>query len=204
MITITFDDGLLNTYEVAFPIMEKYGFRGVVYIPTGILTGQLKTVRTDDRPYMTLEQIEELCRAGWEVGSHSVTHRNFRDLDDNEVERELSESKRFLLSKGFPVVSFAYPYGHHQYLPKHVFLAGQHYDWCRTVIDGWKVNSTTPYPSERVELAGIAMDSPYEFREEYQDHWWSIFVFHVIKDASEFERWLKQLKDEVVRFLDLP
>ena len=31
-ILITFDDGHLNNYTTAFPIMKKYGFTGVLYI----------------------------------------------------------------------------------------------------------------------------------------------------------------------------
>jgi len=202
MITITFDDGVLNTYEVAFPLMEKYTFKGVVFIPTGILTGTIKTVRLDDEPYMTLEQIKELHRAGWEIGSHSVTHRNFRELSDDNISWELDESKSFLSRQGFDVVSFAYPYGHQQYYPKHICMASQYYKWCRTVTDGWKGNRLLPYPSERLELPGIPMDPPYEFREELCP-WWLIFVFHVVKDPSEFEKWLKKLKGEIVRFLDV-
>jgi len=202
MITITFDDGLLNTYEVAFPLMEKYGLKGVVFIPTGILTGEVTKVRLDDEPYMTLEHLKDLQRAGWEIGSHSITHRNFLNLSDDEVHRELQQSEAFLLAEGFDVVSFAYPYGHHQYLPKHTFLASEHYPWCRTVVDGWKINRVNTYSSERFELAGIPMDPPYEFRKELQA-WWLIFVFHAIREPMEFERWLKQLKGEVVRFLDL-
>lgn len=199
MITITFDDGLLNTYEVVFPIMEKYSFRGVVFIPTGLLTGAIKTVRLDNEPYMTLEQIKELAHAGWEVGSHSVTHRNFKELTPEQVARELGESQRFLRGEGFHVSSFAYPYGHKQYLSTHTVLAMDYYKWCRTVVNPWKMNRLRPYPSERAELLGMAMEPPYEFRNGLQS-WWLIFVFHVVNDTTEFERWLKLLKDEVVKF----
>jgi len=202
MITITFDDALLNTYMMAFPIMEKYGFKGVIFVPTGLLTGAVKTVRLDNERYMNLNHLKELHHCGWEIGSHSVTHRNFLTLNEYEVRQELCESKRDLLNQGFEVISFAYPYGHRNYQGKHVFLASQHYKWCRNVVDGWKVNRKTPYPSERFELAGIPMDPPFEFKEEPQG--WLIFVFHVIKDPNEFERWLAKLKGEVVRFLDVP
>lgn len=197
LITLTFDDGLLNTYEVAFPLMEKHGLKGVAFIATGILTGEVKTVRMDDARYMSLDQIRELYSEGWEIGSHSVTHRNLRTLDDGEVRRELVESKRFLLSEGFQVGSFAYPYGHHQYLPRHVFLASQNYSWCRTVVDHWSPS----FPSERFELAGIPMNTSYTSKEEQG---WAVYVFHLIRDPAAFEGWVKQIKGEVVRFADLP
>src|SRR5512142_2277369 len=70
---ITFDDGNEDNYTAAFPIMQKYGFTGVLYI----------VVQYMNQPnYMTVDQIKEMAAAGWEIGSHSETHRELPSSPD--------------------------------------------------------------------------------------------------------------------------
>jgi peptidoglycan/xylan/chitin deacetylase (PgdA/CDA1 family) len=100
---ITFDDGHVNNYTTAFPIMQKYGFTGVIYI-IGTYMG------TDG--YMNADQIKEMARAGWEVGSHSMRHQDLTTLDRSEQKYEIFESREYLEEKlGIPIQSFAYPFG---------------------------------------------------------------------------------------------
>ena len=102
-ILITFDDGQESIYTTAFPIMQKYGFTGVVYIVGTYL---------DAPTFMTTDQVKELTRAGWEVGSHSMTHKDLTKLDYDHRKYEISESRKILNEKiGVPVNSFAYPWG---------------------------------------------------------------------------------------------
>jgi peptidoglycan/xylan/chitin deacetylase (PgdA/CDA1 family) len=103
-IIITFDDGHLDNYTSAFPIMKKYGFTGVLYIVGNYMS-------TDG--YMDADQIKEMAAAGWEIGSHSMNHRDLTLLDDPERERyEIVESKEKLEAElGVPVKTFAYPFG---------------------------------------------------------------------------------------------
>ena len=154
MITLTFDDGLLNTYEVAFPILEKYGFKAVTFIITGVVTGK----RKQDRGYsgMNLEQIRELQQAGWEIGSHSVMHPLFDSISLNEAENELVNSKEYLESNGFSIQSFAFPYGHGYYTEEQVSLAFKHYQNVRTV--------TTKKPQPNL-IYGINIDDYSTYSE---------------------------------------
>lgn len=102
-IIITFDDGDISVYETAFPIMQKYGLTGVVYIVGGYL---------NEPGYMSTEQIKELYAAGWEIGSHSMTHRDLRKLDPYYQKIEIADSRELLQEEtGSSVDSFAYPFG---------------------------------------------------------------------------------------------
>ena len=102
-VLITFDDGDLNAYTAAFPIMQKYGFTGVLYIVGNYI---------DAPGYMNADQIKEMTAAGWEVGSHSMNHLDLSALEDQRQRYEIVESREFLEAKlGVPVLSFAYPYG---------------------------------------------------------------------------------------------
>lgn len=102
-VLITFDDGHLNNYTTAFPIMQKYGFTGILYI-VGSYIG------ADN--YMNADQIKEMAAAGWEVGSHSMTHTDLTLLEPQQQRYEVVESKDFLeKTLGIPIRTIAYPFG---------------------------------------------------------------------------------------------
>ena len=102
-IIITFDDGDISVYTTAFPIMQKYGLTGVTYI-VGNYMG------TDG--YMDAGQIKELAAAGWEVGSHSRSHRDLTKLQPDVQYMEIVEARKVLQkATGSPVLTFAYPFG---------------------------------------------------------------------------------------------
>lgn len=102
-ILITFDDGHLDNYTTAFPIMQKYGFTGVLYIVGNYLGAE---------NYMNAEQIKEMAAAGWEVGSHSMSHADLPSLEPQRQRYEIVESRNFLEEKlGVRVRTIAYPFG---------------------------------------------------------------------------------------------
>jgi len=102
-IIITFDDGDTSVYETAFPIMQKYGLTGVVYI-----VGNYQ----DTDGYMTSTQIKELAAAGWEVGSHSRSHRDLTKLDALILRQEIIQARKELeKATGVQALTFAYPFG---------------------------------------------------------------------------------------------
>ncbi|MGW8224724.1 MAG: polysaccharide deacetylase family protein [Anaerolineales bacterium] len=101
-IVITFDDGYEDIFENAFPIMERYGFTGTVYIVAN---------RLNSDGFMHREQLQELLDHGWEVGSHSMTHTELTANHDL-VRREVLQSRLDLNDAlGIKVFSFAYPFG---------------------------------------------------------------------------------------------
>ena len=102
-IIITFDDGHLDNYTAAYPIMKKYGYTGVLYIVYNYIGAD---------GYMNAEQIQEMHANGWEVGSHSLNHYDLTKLDDAAKHKEIIESRtRLEQLLGFPILTFAYPFG---------------------------------------------------------------------------------------------
>ncbi len=83
-IVITFDDGYLNNYTNAFPVLQKYSMTASFYIITGII-GQ------PDR--MTISQIQEMNKATMDFGSHTITHRLLGELSPEEETVELIHTK---------------------------------------------------------------------------------------------------------------
>lgn len=103
-IIITFDDANLDNYTNAFPIMQEYGFTGVLYVPYAY-------VGTPN--YLNVDQIHEMAAAGWEVGSHSFNHlTNFLSLEPAAMRREVVSSREKLEELlQLPILTFAYPFG---------------------------------------------------------------------------------------------
>ncbi len=103
-IIITFDDAHEDNYTNAFPIMKKYGFTGVLYLPYDYI---------GTKGYLTVGEVKEMAAAGWEVGSHTLSHPiNFPTLDAPSLRAEVVDSRKKLeVLLGLPILTFAYPFG---------------------------------------------------------------------------------------------
>lgn len=101
-VAITFDDGNLNVYENAFPILREAGYPATMYLIANRLTSE---------GYLQKVQIAEMAAAGWEFGTHSLTHADLRSADLG-LSTEMFQSK-VTIEKTFnvPVSSIAYPFG---------------------------------------------------------------------------------------------
>jgi peptidoglycan/xylan/chitin deacetylase (PgdA/CDA1 family) len=91
-VTLRFDDGLTSHYTVARERMDTYGYRGV----SAVITAFVGTTG-----YLTLSQLKDMQDRGWDIVSHSVTHRFFTELTDPEVISELGDSQKWLIDNGF-------------------------------------------------------------------------------------------------------
>tara|TARA_B110000263_G_C15025093_1_gene381339 strand:- start:27 stop:632 length:606 start_codon:yes stop_codon:yes gene_type:complete len=97
---ILFDDGYESVYDIAFPLMQKYGFTGLVF-PVAHYIGQTNswdvTFGSLNRAtHLTTGQIKILSENGWEIGSHGLTHTAFTSLSDESLKIELVQSKQIL------------------------------------------------------------------------------------------------------------
>ena len=108
---ITFDDGLLDNYENALPILENYDVKASFFITVGSL-GKTNWTSYGDQQCMTATQLREVSSLGHEVGAHTVTHPKLTRVPSAQAHQEIVESKVILEDLlGEQVVSFAYPKG---------------------------------------------------------------------------------------------
>ncbi len=118
---ITFDDGWKSQHDVAWPIMQKYGYPLTLFIYTeGIRPGHFSGGES-----MTWEMLAEMRDAGVDIQAHSATHQDLRrpydkvakkKLNPQEYEQwlnnELIGSKQMIEQKlGVKCNCFAVPYG---------------------------------------------------------------------------------------------
>ena len=102
-VIITLDDGYSDLYTTAFPILVAHGFTAVAYIVTGFI-GQPR--------YVSVDQIKQMDRYGFEIGAHTVNHANLARASDPWLTYQLVQSKRWLENLlGHPVLDMAYPSG---------------------------------------------------------------------------------------------
>lgn len=103
-IIITFDDGVINQYENALPVLYKYNMTATFYIFPNPIS---KSVN-----YMTWEQLAEIDQAGMEIGNHGWYHLYWDRISAEELDRELNLSKQTLEENlGHEIFSLAYPFG---------------------------------------------------------------------------------------------
>ncbi|WP_421213777.1 polysaccharide deacetylase family protein [Aeromonas dhakensis] len=114
---ITADDGYQDNLTRMLPLLEKYGYKAVVYVVTGegynrwdVEQASNPDTRVD---LMNGEQLKALVASGHvEIGGHTLTHPRLSKLAPEQQAHEIQENKRQLETLlGYPLLSFAYPYG---------------------------------------------------------------------------------------------
>jgi len=111
---LTFDDGYRSVYEVAFPLLQRYGLKATVFLAVGRgRSGPSDSLPSmNGRPMLRWGEIRAMHRAGITLGAHTLTHPDLTRLPLHRVQEEIWESKaRIEDVLGAPVTCFAYPYG---------------------------------------------------------------------------------------------
>jgi peptidoglycan/xylan/chitin deacetylase (PgdA/CDA1 family) len=137
-IVITFDDGYLSQYVAAFPELQHLGWKGVLNL----------IAQSSDLPDA---DVKKMLDAGWELGSHTITHPDLTTLDPAELEREVAGSRQILKRRfGVPVDSFCYPSGRYDdTVISAVHRAG--YVGAQTEVAG-VADAAHPYILNRIEI----------------------------------------------------
>lgn len=97
-VMLTFDDGNYDNYQYAFPLLKKYGFTAVFYVPS-------------DRSGISRAKLREMTDAGMVIDPHGRTHMLLGKVDDaDSLYSEITVSKRNIeYMTGKTAVSFCYP-----------------------------------------------------------------------------------------------
>jgi peptidoglycan/xylan/chitin deacetylase (PgdA/CDA1 family) len=100
---LTFDDGGLDNYEVAYPILKEHGLKGTFFVIT-------KTVGREGQ--MTWDQLREMAANGMSIQSHTVSHPDLRGVSATRLESELVGSRQAIADAiGQPSYALCYPSG---------------------------------------------------------------------------------------------
>jgi peptidoglycan/xylan/chitin deacetylase (PgdA/CDA1 family) len=108
---LSFDDGYLNNLELAYPILKKYKAKATIFIPSNYVGATNKWDNGNDL-IMNVEQLKNLDPSVFELGLHSHTHINFKNISLESLENEIRENIAFFSDNNIPYTPvLAYPYG---------------------------------------------------------------------------------------------
>lgn len=104
-VILTFDDGYMDNYTELFPILQKYNARATIFVVTGIVDYNPRS--------LTSEQIKEMSESGLvSIQSHTATHPYLGGQNREVQEWELTQSKLDLASiTGKEPTVICYPSG---------------------------------------------------------------------------------------------
>jgi peptidoglycan/xylan/chitin deacetylase (PgdA/CDA1 family) len=102
-VALTFDDGYMDAYTNAFPLLQQYGDTATFYIVSGFVGHE---------GYMGWDEIRAMHNAGMEIGAHSISHLDLTTLSYYENVDQIARSGQEIAAQiGAPVRSFCYPAG---------------------------------------------------------------------------------------------
>ena len=104
LVVLTFDDAAVTHATYVAPLLKKYGFGATFYVC------EFRPDFTDKSKYMSWTQIRDLHRQGFEIGSHTLTHKHVNKMSALELVAELDSIESRCAAHGIPKpTTFAYP-----------------------------------------------------------------------------------------------
>lgn len=106
-VIITLDDGYIDNYTFAFPILQEFGFKATFFVIS-------EFVDFGYEGYLTWEMVEEMSAAGMRIESHSRTHPDLRGQPrDYLIWQILGSQETIAAHIGYIPRYFSYPAGHY-------------------------------------------------------------------------------------------
>jgi peptidoglycan/xylan/chitin deacetylase (PgdA/CDA1 family) len=158
-LAITFDDGFLEVARAA-KIMDEFGAKGCFFLcppivgesnPEIIRDFCLRGLRINEqRQFLTWRDVDQLLSTGHEVGAHTMTHPNLRELHAGSLQHEIAESREVLTKRCGSIRHFAWPFGRFENMSRDsiraVFEAG--FETCASAERGCHVAKVTGRPEQ--------------------------------------------------------
>lgn len=117
-VVITFDDGFLNNFTVAYPILKKYDIPATFFITTSFASGEklLSHTTAKEKKFFAPMHWEHIISMSKDplitIGSHSRHHAPLTTIDEKKLYDEVFISKRLLEEKTGKIVKYiSYPRG---------------------------------------------------------------------------------------------
>ena len=166
-IAITFDDGYLDNYTYALPILQGHGLNATFFLATGFVdmnkTFSLTTTLNRPKP-MSWQDVQTMVRYGMSMGAHTVNHAKLTQIPIAEAVDEIRQSRTILQEQtGKPVDIFCYPGGYFdEHVRQEVIQAG--FRGACSVRPGTNTLASDRFNLRRTEISGD--DTLFDFEKK--------------------------------------
>lgn len=168
-LTLTFDDGYENFFEIAFPLLREYNIKVILFITVGFIggavsAGEIFKINPSLKP-LSWRQVKEIAQAGIEIGSHSQTHPVLSMLDNKSARAEIADSKKEIEDIiGKKVKYFAYPFGSSFSFNNKIkeIVKNSGYERAYTNIMGFNYRNSDAYELKRIRI--YSNDNLFRFK----------------------------------------
>ena len=211
-VTFIADDGRVEDYTILKPIFlsENVPFSSAVV-----------SSAVGSKGKMSVGQIIEIQDMGCEILSHSKVHDYLATMTEAQIEEQLRDSKRTLLSMGFNVESIVYPYGSFNNTVKRI--ANKYYRSGYLYGNRGEVNAQPydTYAIKRIAL-GAYFDAPnteFPITNTFEDYYkpmvdkalaenkWLVITLHPGALSGDFDETQQGYLVETIQYiksLDIP
>lgn len=168
-LSITFDDGYLDNFQVAAPILQKYRLHATFFVTTGFLSSSFVAPWDAALPiaprWMDWAHVRELASRGFEIGNHSDTHLNMATSSMGDIRSDLSAATEKLERElGVQGRLFAYPFGGRENISDsaRALVRELGFECCVSCYGGVNSRNKDPYSLNRIGIAEW-FDTPQQF-----------------------------------------
>lgn len=196
-VIITFDDGFRDCATYAVPILNEHRFTATFFLVAGLMgqaSNWLVAERGVEFEMMDWATARELVAAGFDCGSHTVTHPRLAQISERRCREELGESRRCLEDNlGHTVRHLAYPYGSFNERVSALAAEAGYVTACSVQI-GLATMSESPLALHRVPITGQESDESWRSRLD---------LLFRLKTGWGLNAWLDGKKQALVRRANL-
>lgn len=114
-VVITFDDAYRCIFEYAYPVLKSFGFKATIFVIANYV-GKLNQwdycILNNKFYHCDWLHLKILQENGWEIGSHSLSHRALTNVSCDEAWHEIKYSKEIIEKHlNCEVNFFSFPFG---------------------------------------------------------------------------------------------
>ena len=158
-IALTFDDAYTSFLEIVIPVIERYKYPAIIFVPVGFVGSYNEWDRQLSKKKIAILSWEKLrtitSNSLVTIGAHGFSHRALATLSKKEINYEISESKKILEQELQTTIDFfSYPYGQYQHFNSSAINYLQEKKYKAACSTNWSNHNTSKsiFKLNRIEI----------------------------------------------------